>query len=351
MSIWKAILFTAALLALHAASSALVLTADAAPNKTASKRAQPKAGCKGTDMLAELAKTDPDRFEKVTAAAKASMNADAIFWKVSKPGRAPSYVFGTVHVTDPRVTTLSATVSNALTSASTLALEVADLSPTALASALLSAADVALYTDGTSLQSQLSAENFAIVERKLKSAGMPVHTARVFRPWVVTMLLASSDCERKRARSGKRVLDRKLADIAKKKNIPIVGLETLDQQLRSLSASSDKDQLAMLRAGLAYADRSDDLVETLLQLYLSRNIGATWPFQMALAEQVGVSADAYDSFYKNLITRRNRRMRDSALPLLENGNAFIAVGALHLPGDDGLVALLKNAGFDVTAVE
>ncbi len=44
-------------------------------------------------------------------------------------------------------------------------------------------------------------------------------------------------------------------------------------------------------------------------------------------------------------------MRDRALPLLGKGGAFIAVGALHLPGDKGLVALFREAGYTVTAVE
>ncbi len=44
-------------------------------------------------------------------------------------------------------------------------------------------------------------------------------------------------------------------------------------------------------------------------------------------------------------------MRDAALPLLEKGGAFIAIGALHLPGSDGLVALLRKAGFDISALE
>ena len=44
-------------------------------------------------------------------------------------------------------------------------------------------------------------------------------------------------------------------------------------------------------------------------------------------------------------------MRDAALPLLAKGNVFIGVGALHLPGRDGLVQLLRDKGYTVTAVE
>lgn len=307
--------------------------------------------CGGTNLFDEFSKEDPDRFAKVGREARATKNGDAIFWKVTKPGGPPSYLFGTVHLTDPRVTVLSPAVKAALKETKTLALEVADLSPTALARALASAVNVTIYTDGQSLKTKLTTDEFAKVARQLKTAGMPVQTASVFRPWVITMLLASSQCERKRASAGKRILDAHISDLAKKQGSKIVGLESLDDQLKALSASPPVDQLAMLKVGLAYVERSNDLVETLIQFYLKRDLGAIWPFQIALAERIGVPARTYDSFYDNLIKTRNQRMHAAALPHLEKGGVFIAVGALHLPGDDGLVALLRASGYTVTPIE
>ena len=50
-------------------------------------------------------------------------------------------------------------------------------------------------------------------------------------------------------------------------------------------------------------------------------------------------------FQEEGIDARNRRMVDNALPLLEQGCLFIAVGALHLPGETGLLTLLREAGY------
>jgi uncharacterized protein YbaP (TraB family) len=52
-----------------------------------------------------------------------------------------------------------------------------------------------------------------------------------------------------------------------------------------------------------------------------------------------------------MLTVRNTRMRDAAIPLMAEGGAFIAVGALHLVGREGLVALFREAGFSVYAIE
>ena len=63
----------------------------------------------------------------------------------------------------------------------------------------------------------------------------------------------------------------------------------------------DDQQLQMLRGTLKYADRVDDLMETVLQLYLTRQMGMTWPFQMLLAEKAGIDPAPYEEFRQRLV--------------------------------------------------
>jgi uncharacterized protein YbaP (TraB family) len=58
----------------------------------------------------------------------------------------------------------------------------------------------------------------------------------------------------------------------------------------------------------------------------------------------------YAAFEQRIILDRNKVMAERAAPILANGNVFMAVGALHLPGKDGVVELLRRQGFTVTAV-
>jgi uncharacterized protein YbaP (TraB family) len=178
-----------------------------------------------------------------------------------------------------------------------------------------------------------------------------VETARVYRPWVITMLLAASDCERRKIQNGALVLDMKIAAEAKARGITVAGLETIEEQLAAMTSVPDEQQVGMLRASLKFVDRTDDLVETMVRLYLDRRVGATWGFQLALAAQAGVGGESFSGFKQKLIVDRNIKMRDGALPYLEKGGAFIAVGAMHLPGETGLVALLRKAGYTAIAVE
>lgn len=310
-----------------------------------------KPQCHGTDIVAELAAADPQLHTRVIEEAKAAENAEAVLWKVERAGAAPSYLFGTVHLTDGRVTTLSASVKSALAGAETVVLEVADLSPSATSQAISEAAKLVMFTDGRRLDQMLSESEYEKVKSAISRAGMPSEFAALFRPWIVSMMMAVSECERLKVQEGAKVLDAKIAEAARARDVPVYGLETIEDQLGAMAAVPDKDQLEILRASLAFADRSNDIMETMLQLYLNRRMGAAWPLQIALAGKAGIGSDAFNSFQEELVTRRNIKMRDNALGYLQKGNAFIAVGALHLSGKSGVVQLLREAGYAVTAIE
>ena len=307
--------------------------------------------CQGTDMLAELHVKSPDVYNKVMADSAALSNTEAVLWKVEKPGIAPSYLFGTMHLSDPRVSELPDAVKDAIAHSKSVALEVADLSDKAVAAAMTKAAALIVYTDGKSLKGALTDDEYKQVQQAVTKSGMPGELAAMMKPWLVSMLLATSDCERKQLAAGKAVLDLRVAAEAQKNGVSVSGLETIEDQLGALAAVPDDQQVAMLKVGLKYIDRADDMMETMVQMYVKRQIGAAMPFQLALAAESGTPASVFDGFKKTLLIDRNAKMHDAAIPLLEKGNAFIAVGALHLPGPTGLVALLRESGYAVTAVE
>lgn len=307
--------------------------------------------CAGVDMLAEFERQDPDLYASVMENARRIENTEALLWRIDKAGSEPSYLFGTVHLSDPRVTTLSEQVKSALAHSKALSVEVADLSEPTVAKAMTNAADLLLYKDGRTLKEQLTPDEFQRVQDIVSKSGMPGEFAGMLKPWLVNMLLSVSDCERRHVSAGAPVLDIRLAEEAQKLGIPVNGLETIEQQLTALADVPDDQQIQMLKAGLAYASRTDDMMETLVQLYLKRQIGAAIPFQLALAAKAGAPASAFEGFKKLLLVDRNAKMRDGVLPLIENGGSFIAVGALHLPGKTGLVQLLRAAGYTLTPIE
>jgi uncharacterized protein len=320
-----------------------------APVVAAEKDAAEK--CRGIDMLAETAAKDPQTYARIMAEAAAIKNAGPILWKVEKQERPASYLFGTVHLTDDRVTTLSPAVKAGLNDAKIVALEVSDLSENATASVIAQSAPLVMFTDGRRLDNLLSTSEYDAVKTIIGRSGMPVDLAAVFKPWIVSMILSVSDCERDKVQKGARVLDMKIAEMGKARGLEVVGLETIPVQIEALAAVPEQQQLDMLRASLKFADRTNDMMETLVQLYLNRKITAAMPFQIALAREAGVTDQAFVGFQEKLLVERNVKMLDVAAPLLDQGGVFVAVGALHLPGDKGLVALLRDGGYTVTPIE
>jgi uncharacterized protein YbaP (TraB family) len=307
--------------------------------------------CRGINMLAETQAKDPETYAKIMAQAAATENSGPLLWKIVRAGRPTSYLFGTVHLTDERVTKLSPAVEQALSQSKTVALEVSDISEKATATVIAQSAPLVMFTDGRRLDGLLSGTEYDTVKRIISRSGMPSDLAALFKPWIVTMIMSVSDCERTSIQQGARVLDMKIAEVGKARGLQVVGLETIPEQLQALAAVPEPQQLDMLRASLKFADRTNDMMETLVQLYLERKISAALPFQIAIAKQVGIGNEAFAGFQEKLLTERNIKMRTTAEPLLEQGGVFIAIGALHLPGKQGLVALLRQAGYTVTPIE
>jgi uncharacterized protein len=307
--------------------------------------------CGGRDMIEEMRITEPDRHRRMMDDAAKIENGGALLWKVEKDGNAPSYLFGTIHMADARVTALNEPAMQALANAKTVALEIANTTQNGMMAAMSKVPELLAYTDGTTLKAQLTDAEYAKVQQLIAKTGMPGEAAAVLRPWLVSTLLAMSDCQRAQMAAGKKALDEQIENTAKTNGATVVGLETVESQLAAMASIPDDKQVQILKSGLAYADRTDDMIETLVQLYLKRNITATMPFQLALADKIGVKASIYDEFIKILITDRNLKMRDAAKPLLDAGNSFVAVGSLHLPGKTGLVALLREAGYTVSPAE
>ncbi len=307
--------------------------------------------CKGVDMLAETKASNPDLYRRIMAEADATENSHALLWKIERDGRPASYLFGTVHLTDERVTQLSPAVELALGKAHTIALEVSDLSDKATTSVIAKSAPLVMFTDGQRLDKLLSRSEYETVKAIITRSGMPADLAALFKPWIVTMILSVSDCERTKVQKGVPVLDMKIAEIGTKRGLKVVGLETIPEQLQALASVPQSEQVKMLRTSLQFANRTNDLMETLVQLYLHREISAALPFQIALAKEAGIGDDAFAGFQQKMLVERNAKMERAAEPMLEEGGLFIAVGALHLPGKKGLVALLREAGYTVTAIE
>ncbi|HRD77455.1 MAG TPA: TraB/GumN family protein [Hyphomicrobiaceae bacterium] len=318
---------------------------------SAQKGAAAPPPCRGTDYIDSLEKSDPAAYKRLRTLAGEIPNSNAVLWKIEGKGVVPSHLFGTVHVTDDRIHAMPKAAQDALAAAKTVALEVDDLSPVKMAAAFAKLNNLIVAPDGKSLAKQLDESELKHARSVLGRVGMPGEMINMVRPWLVAVMMAMPECEVKRMGAGLQPLDSSIQDKAKANKAQVVGLETIEDQLRAMASVPDETQIIMIKATLKLHNRLDDLFETTLSRYLKRDLGAIWALQIILTEKLGHPRSSLEAFEKSLIVVRNRKMRDGALPLLAKGNAFIAVGALHLPGKEGLVELLRAEGYTVAKVD
>jgi uncharacterized protein len=305
------------------------------------------ATCAGRDLLAQIETGEPDTYARLQAEAAAVPNGAGLLWKVEKPGVEPSWLFGTMHLTDPRVTDLTEAASAAYESAATVVIETTDiLDQSKMMAAMLERPDLMMYTDGTTLTSSLPPEKAKIIEDALSARGIPPASVARMKPWMLAATLSIPACETARKAAGLPILDVKLAEDAKADGKPVAGLETMIGQLDAMASLPLDMHIDGLIATLDLGDRIRDIFETMIVLYEREEVGMIWPLFRAVLPQG--DADAYEAFEIVMIDARNATMRDRAIPLLDAGSAFIAVGALHLPGEHGLVEMLRKAGYTVT---
>lgn len=312
-----------------------------------------ETGCPSVNLLDDLAAHDPTRYAEIRAEADRLLNGSGVFWRIEANGAPPSWLFGTMHVADARVIALPAPVAAAFAGAATLAVEVAEALGGATFARLASEhPELIMAPEGGTLSDVLSETTVGALSDALEARGLSFAALERFQPWVAAAAFSVSECEYALQIGGNPTLDETLIAAALDAGVEVVGLETLLSQLQAVSSLGRPVFLRSLQsyARLHSEGRLDALAGTLVELYLNEDVAAMLPTTIAFAAADDAAQDDRTDFERQLIELRNRQMLEAAGPLLEEGGVFIAVGAMHLPGEAGLIERLRKAGYGVTRI-
>lgn len=263
------------------------------------------------------------------------LNGHGLLWKIETPGYRPSYLFGTVHSDDRRVLALPLAVRERLDQADTVVIEAdpADLADQRSMEAMM-------FTDGRRLSQVLDPYLYRRTLSAMHGSGYSKRVVDRMKPWAISTVLSVP-----RPRTG-IFLDLYLAREGRRQGKPVQGLETVAEQLRALDGFSLAEQTVMLTEALGQLPRRKAMHEQLIRAYLDRDLA-----QLVDLGQESMRRGSHallEKFKTRLIRDRNIRMVARMEPLLRKGNVFFAVGALHLPGEDGILARLEARGYRVT---
>lgn len=275
-----------------------------------------------------------------------------MLWKIEGKGlKKPSYLFGTIHVSDKRVTTLHPHAQKAFDEADTFYAEV-DLSP----AKQLTASKYFLRNDGKSLSDLLGDKLVKALDRELHAIN-PQFSSKafeLFHLWAIGAMLPLLEDQLQ----GKKALDMQLWDQATKTEKKTGAMETYKTQLGAMSKLPMKDQVALLDLSLQMMKKSRELkipvYRDILDAYLS---GDPQKIDDAMkADSVmGIQYDREmkERMLKLMLDGRNPGMAESITKALSTptaGSCFFAAGVGHYVGEKNIIHMIKAAGYQVTLV-
>lgn len=263
-----------------------------------------------------------------------------LLWRISKPGVKDSFVFGTIHLPDPRVNGIPKPVADALAQSGTLAME---LVPGAVADARVF--DLELLDDGRTLESLIGPDAFAQVREQLGAQAIPERVIAQLKPWAVLVKLGRTS-----ARDGEQSLDQRLLAAARGRRMQLAPLELPDEQIAAFDTVPMDSQVALLKHALDHRDTLDAAIEPTIDAWLRGDLAGLARVGDRMGEQFPGMGYHYRELTKHIVYNRTILMHHRLALPLRGGRVFVAVGAMHLYGSKGLLAMLKRDGYVVTRI-
>lgn len=286
-----------------------------------------------------------------TFAAEPEKPARPYLWKIEGAGKKPSWLFGTIHLQRPAVTKLPPSVTAAIGSADVINTEIPMDIPT-IAGLMPKMA----LPEGKTLTKLLGKGLIADVEAEFAAVNPSLSVAAFdsFKPWAVAGLLIEMEDQVKYPTS--LPVDMLIYQRAAMAGKEVGGIETPDEQFAIFDGLTEAEQVAMVKDTVRqmreFRAKGQSLTDLLTSLYLEGDLDKL----VDELNKLDASEDPKftEKFIESVLYQRNTRMAERIEKRLRehpDKSYFIAVGAAHLQGDRGLIALLGKAGFKLTRVE
>ena len=276
----------------------------------------------------------------LAACGKAPEKVTPALWQVDGPKGERAWLMGTIHALPAPVDWHSAPIDQALAASDGLILEVAAVDDDARTARIF--ASLAQSPGLPPLDQRIASDLRDDLAKDLKANGLDAAKLSGTETWAAALMLAQALQGAVEADSANGI-DRALVKAAKDK--PVSEFEGAERQLRLFDALPEAQQQALLAAVVKGADQARDE---------SRRIETAWKkgdmAAIAATDHTGMLADP--ALRQVLLVGRNQAWSEQLVLLLGRGRKpFVAVGAAHLAGSDGLPALLEARGYKVRRIQ
>jgi uncharacterized protein len=257
-----------------------------------------------------------------------------MLYRVRGPNGATVYLLGSVHLLSADAATLPAEVDSVFAHSRSLTLETSLDSIQARAPEMLVRGQ---YRDGKTLRGTLSAKSATKVDSLLHLYGLSLDQLNAFKPWMVSLVMTQLAMQKLNLQAQYGV-DMQLNTRAKQASKPVLGLESVDFQMGLFDALSPADQERML----VDADGPEITAKELGSIQDAWRHGDAAMLDSLINTRMADAPTLFDA----LITARNRAWMPKIEALIKGGDdALVVVGAGHLVGTQGVVAMLRAKGY------
>lgn len=278
----------------------------------------------------------------LTSFAQGSKENNTLLWKISGNGISkPSYLFGTVHMICKEDAFLSNNLMNAIKDADRVYLELDMDNLFEMVGAMMKMK----MNNDTTLADLLTPEEYQLAKKYFeeKVTMLPFSVLETYKPLVASSLLMESNmvCDAQVA------MEQLVMEEAKKNGKRIDGLETMAYQMSIFDSIPYKVQAQELFKSISSDDKKNDgdkEFKELIKAYKDQDL-------KKLGEMISKTDQGMMQYEDILLNNRNRNWVIKLKTLLQDKSLVIAVGAGHLPGDKGVINLLRKEGYTVTPVE
>jgi len=269
-----------------------------------------------------------------------SGSPEKVFLWEAKSAKNTVYILGSIHLAKPSLYPLDKRIEDAFKRSRTLVVEVniEAFDPITLQQMFM---ERGIYSDGTTIKDHLSQETFELVEEKLGDSGFVLSQMLVFKPWFLSITLATFELL-KLGFNPEYGVDKHFLKKARGKEI--LELESLEYQLNLFDGFTDKQQDLLLFSTLLDLQIIEREMGNLIRAWKNGNADKVEEILMkGLEEYPEILPIIEKIFYE-----RNREMVLKIERYLGTSDTyFVVVGAGHLVGEKGIIQLLKKKGYSL----
>lgn len=264
----------------------------------------------------------------------------SLLWEVSGNGLTQkSYIFGTIHMIKKQDFFITDVIESKLKECQSFVTEI-DMNIPIMQQVELAKKmylpETKTLRDYVSPEEYTNFSNFMIDSLGIKKSKLEKYIR--LKPFFTSSIIAKHIAGKVKA------YERELYKIAKNKGIPSDGLESFDFQLSLIDETPIEEQAKSLVTEVGSYKKNEQQLNDMVAAYKQQDLDKLYDF-------IVKGADANSEFNENFIFKRNRKW----IPLIEEKikahSCFIAVGAAHLPGENGILQLLEQRGYTIVAVK